>query len=224
MKLNSQILKLARREADHHLISDFHYTMEVHRFLQDVIDVDTYLSSNFGFKKFLYDYGVSRTLKAGDIPKKEILKLIRAFQFGKSHTKEIAILANTIQQAGLSSQSGKTGPGLPQSFCSKFLYVIKPDKLIPYDSYVLKSLQLRTGHLLKSLDLYYKHANNFRMQYFSEASDEIVKLKQKSDPHLLKQISKLKINPDKLLSWKLTDKYLWCEEFVRKSNNSVKNQ
>ncbi|MBK9982660.1 MAG: hypothetical protein IPP15_09580 [Saprospiraceae bacterium] len=149
MKLDRQILKLAHHEAHHHLMSDLNYTMELHRFMKDVIDLDTYLSSDFGFKKFLNDYGVGRTLKAGDDPKLKILSLIKDFQFGKSHVQEIAILATKIQQQGLSSQSGKGGPGLPQSFCSKFLYVLKPDQLIPYDSYVLKSLQLTYGLPLK---------------------------------------------------------------------------
>ncbi|MBK9983272.1 MAG: hypothetical protein IPP15_12865 [Saprospiraceae bacterium] len=179
MKLDRQILKLAHHEAHHHLMSDLNYTMELHRFMKDVIDLDTYLSSDFGFKKFLNDYGVGRTLKAGDDPKLKILSLIKDFQFGKSHVQEIAILATKIQQQGLSSQSGKGGPGLPQSFCSKFLYVLKPDQLIPYDSYVLKSLQLTYGLPLKTLDEYYEKADHFRLRYFSEKSDEVIKIREK---------------------------------------------
>ncbi len=222
MKLNPQTLKLARHEANYHLMSDLQFTLELHRFLKNKIDLDTYLSSNFGFKKFLYDYGVGRTLKAGDIPKKEILTLIKDFKFGKSHVEEIVVLSNKIQQNGLSSHSGKSGPGLPQSFCSKFLYVLKPDKLIPYDSYVLKSLQLRTGQPIKTLDQYYKTANQLRLQYFPETGREVIQLREKSDPQFRAQMTKLKINVDRLLSWKLTDKYLWCEEYLRKSNTSRK--
>lgn len=216
MKLNPHILKLARQEADHHLMSDLNYTMELHRFMKDVIDLDTYLSSDFGFKKFLNDYGVGRTLKAGDDAKLKILNLIKDFQFRKSHVNEIAILSNQIQQCGLSSNSGKGGPGLPQSFCSKFLYVLKPDQLIPYDSYVLKSLQLRTGLPLKSLDLYYEKANHFRIEYFSETSQEVIKFKEKSNPQFHTQMTKLKLDIDKVLSWKLTDKYLWCAHEERR--------
>ncbi len=202
-------------------MSDLQFTLELHRFLKDEIDLDTYLTSDSGFKKFLYDYGVGRTLKAGDIPKKAILTLIKNFKFGKSHAEEILALATKIQQNGLSSHSGKSRPGLPQSFCSKFLYVMKPDKLIPYDSYVLKSLQFRTGHLIKTLDQYYETANHLRLQYFPETGREVIQLKEKSDPQFRAQMIKLKINVDRLLSWKLTDKYLWCEEFDRKSNTSI---
>ncbi|MGB4847103.1 MAG: hypothetical protein WBP41_04245 [Saprospiraceae bacterium] len=215
MKLNPRILKLARHEVHHHLMSDLNYTMELHRFMKNAIDLDTYLSSEFGFKKFLNDYGVGRTLKAGDEPKMKILSLIKDFQFGKSHVDEISALAYAIQQNGLSSHSGKSGPGLPQSFCSKFLYVLKPDQLIPYDSYVLKSLQLYTGHPLKTLDQYYEKANHFRIEYFSETSDEVKRIREKSDLQYHAQMSKLKINIDKALSWKLTDKYLWCEHEER---------
>ncbi len=216
MKLNSQILKLARQEAHHHLMSDLNFTIELHRFLHDGIDLETYLSSEFGFKKFLNDYGVGRTLKAGDEPKMKILTLIKDFQFGKSHVEDISSLAYAIQLNSLSSHSGKSGPGLPQSFCSKFLYILKPDKLIPYDSYVLKSLQLTYGLPLKMLDEYYDKADHFRLMYFSEKSDEVIKIREKSDPQFRRQMTKLKINIDKVLSWKLTDKYLWCEHEERR--------
>ena len=221
MKLNPRILKFALREAEDHLMPDLHFTMELHRFLKDIIDSDTYLSSEFGFKKFLSDYSVGRTIKAGDLPKMQILTIIKDFQFGKSPVQKIELFANTIQQNGLSSNSGKGGPGLPLSFSSKFLYVLKPDQLIPYDSYVLKSLQLRTGLPLKTLDHYYEHANQFRLNYFPETGKEVILLKQKSDPQFRSQISKLKINVDKLLSCKLTDKYLWCEHFLRRSNKKL---
>ncbi|MEP6795542.1 MAG: hypothetical protein ABJB16_14535 [Saprospiraceae bacterium] len=216
MKLNPQILKLARHEAHHHLMSDLNFTMELHRFMKNVIDQDTYLSSEFGFKKFLNDYGVGRTLKAGDEPKLKILSLIKEFQFGKSHVDEISNLAYAIQQNGHSSHSGKSGPGLPQSFCSKFLFVLKPDKLIPYDSYVLKSLQLRIGHPLRSLEQYYEHADQFRRTHFPEKGPEVNKIRDKSDPDFRKQLIRLKVNCDKVLSWKLTDKYLWCEHEERR--------
>ena len=216
MKLNSQILKLARKEVDHHLVSDLNYTMELHRFMQDKIDLDSYMSSDFGFKNFLYDYKVGRTLKAGDIPKMKILTLIKDYPFGKTHVEEIALLANKIQKNGLSSHSGKSGPGLPQSFCSKFLYVLMPDQLIPYDSYVLKSLQLNTGQSLKTLAHYYEHANHFRLKYFPETSHEVIKINKGIDSQFRSQVSNLKLDLDKLLSWKLTDKYLWCEHDIRR--------
>lgn len=216
MKLNPQILKLARQELHHHLMSDLNYTMELHRFLKGTIDLETYMSSDFGFKKFLNDYGVGRTLKAGDTPKFELLALIKDFKFGKLHVEEISLLAGKIQQCGLSSHSGKSGPGLPQSFCSKFLYILKPDQLIPYDSYVLRSLQIRSGHPLKTLDQYYEQADQFRLKYFPEASHEVRKIMENSDPKFRAEMTKLKINTDKVLSWKLTDKYLWCEHEERR--------
>jgi hypothetical protein len=216
MKLNLQILKLARHEADHHLMSDFNFTMELHRFMKELIDLDTYLFSDFGFKKFLNDYGVSRTLKSGDDAKLKLLSIIKMFQFGKSHADDITALAYQIQKMGLSSHSGNGGPGFPQSFSSKLLYVLKPDILIPYDSYVLKSLQLKTGLQLKTLNLYYDYADQFRIEFFPESGTEVSTFKKKSDQQLLSGFSRLKIDVDKMLSWKLTDKYLWCEHEIRR--------
>lgn len=216
MKLKPKILKIALQEVDHHLVTDLRYTQELHRFIKGSIDAEIYLASEFGFKKFLNDYGVGRTLQAGDIAKSKILNLIKTFSFGKSHIEEIGLLARKIQQEGLSSHSGKGSHGLPQSFCSKFLYVLKPDQLIPYDSYVLKSLQLTTGHPLKSLEQYYEHADQFRRTHFPEKGPEVKKIRDKSDPDFRKQLTSLKINCDKVLSWKLTDKYLWCEHEERR--------
>ena len=218
VKLNREVLKFARSEAEHHLVPDFNYTAELYRFIQNKIDAQYYLSSDFGFKKFLNDYGVVRTLKAGDEAKLELLSLIKEFQYQRSHVHNIATLAGRIQSNGLSSNSGKGGPGLPQSFCSKLLYVYKPDELIPYDSYVLKSLQLKTSQNVKALDQYYRFANEFRVEYFPEKGDEVMRILEKRDKQFISVTKKLKLNPYKLLSWKLTDKYLWCEEYVRKKN------
>ncbi|MEP6645779.1 MAG: hypothetical protein ABJC12_01715, partial [Saprospiraceae bacterium] len=158
-----------------------------------------------------------RTLQAGDLPKIKILDLIRVFPFGTSQIDDIPGLANKIQQMGLSSNSSNGSPGLPQSFCSKFLYVMKPDTLIPYDSYVLRSLQKRTGQSLKTLEMYYSTADQFRQQYFHEKSEEVKKIRLKTDPEFRKHLASLNMEVEKVLSWKLTDKYLWCEEYVRRS-------
>lgn len=216
MKLNRDILKLARSEAEHHLLSDFNFTTEFHQFIQDKVDADYYLSSEFGFKKFLNDYGVGRTIKAGDGAKLKLLSIIKTFQYERSHVHNIAALAGKIQSGGLSSNPGKGGPGLPQSFCSKLLYVYKPDELIPYDSYVLKSLQLKTGLQVKALDQYYKYANEFRVEYFPENGTEVMKMLDKKHSQIIPITKKLRLNPNKLLSWKLADKYLWCEHEERR--------
>ncbi len=198
------------------MMSDLNYSCELHKFLKNEIDIPTYFAAEYGFQKFLHDYGVNRTLKAGDLPKRKILKLIKSYPFSSSHATDITKLALNIQQNKLSSQSAGGSHGLPQSFCSKFLYVLKPDQLIPYDSYVLKSLQLRTGNSLKSLEQYYDHADKFRRTHFPENGPEVKKIRDKSDPDFRKQLNRLNINDDKVLSWKLTDKYLWCEHEERR--------
>lgn len=216
MRLNSKTLKLARREVERHIVSDLNYTAELYQYMRNEMDTASYLASDFGFKKFLNDYGVGRTLKAGDEAKMKILSLLKDFQFGKSHVHNISAMAKNIQLLGLSSNSGTGGAGLPQSFCSKFLYVHFPDQLIPYDSYVLKSLQSRTGLKLKDLDQYYTYANQFRLEFFADKSDEVKNIRQHQDKKVIAWIKELQLDPDKLFSWKLADKYLWCEEFLRR--------
>ncbi len=218
MKLDPQILKQARSEADQHLISDLQFTSELHRFMDSMIDVKTYLSSEFGFKKFLYDYGVGRTLQGGDEVKLKILKLIQKFRFEKNHVNNITFLSNILKDKKLSSLSSSGRHGLPQSFCSKLLYIYKPHEIIPYDSYVLKSLQNRAGQSIKTLDAYYTEANRFRQTHFPETGKEVRNKLEHIDDNILSSLAELQIDPVKLMSWKLTDKYLWCEEWIRRTN------
>ena len=216
MKLNSKILRFAREEADQHLLSDLHFSEAFHGFLKNDLDLKSYLYSDFGFKKFLVDYGVGRTLKGGDEAKLKILKLLQKFQFEKNHVVNITSLANLIKQKGLSSNSSSGGPGLPQSFSSKLMYVYRPDEVIPYDSYALKSLQHWVGKSLKGLDQYYTEADRFRLTHFHDTSSDVRKLLDNLDKKILSRFSALQIDPVKMFSWKLTDKYLWCEEYERR--------
>jgi|GEM_PF-3956681 len=216
MKLSPQILKLALHEAHHHLLSDLYFSETLHGFFKNNIDEKTYLSSEFGFKKFLNDYGVGRTLKAGDDAKLKILRLIQKYPFENNHVNNITSLSNAIKRKNLSSNSSSGEPGLPQSFCSKLLYVFRPDEIIPYDSYVLKSLQIRIGQPIKTLEQYYAEADHFRQSHFYETSKEILKMLDNMDKKLHSRFSALEIDPVKMLSWKLTDKYLWCEEYSRR--------
>lgn len=170
--------------------------------------------SEFGFKKFLYVYGIGRTIGAGDECKMKILDMIRTFPFKKSHIENITVLAELLRDQGLSSNAAKGNYGLPRSFCSKLLYVYKPDEIIPFDSYVLKSLVRHTGKPVKELQKYYDLADDFRQNYFPEHGAEVRRLRKKHDVQHLVQMKTLRINPDKLFSWKLSDKYLWCENFL----------
>lgn len=216
MKLNASVFRLALQELDNHLYPDLQFTIAFRHFMKHKVDAETYLASEFGFKKFILVYGIGRTLGAGDECKLNILKAVRTFPFGKSHIENISSLAATIRQQGLSSNVGKGGFGLPRSFCSKLLYVYKPDEIIPYDSYVLKSLTRHTGKPVKDLQQYYDLANEFRLTYFPENGTEVLTLRKKHDDQHLSKMKTLRINPDKLLSWKLADKYLWCEDEVRR--------
>lgn len=216
MKLNSQILKLARHEVHHHLMQDLCFTKELHRFMNDVLDMNDYLTSPFGFKKFISDYGIGRTLQGGDGAKIKILKIIKNFPFGNAHADSIALLAHRIKEKRLSSTSGTGKHGSPRSFASKFLYVYKPDEIIPFDSYVLKSLSIRNGRPPKDLNQYYEKANQFRLKFFPETGTEVKNIRNNQDPQANVIIKELQLDPYKLLSWKLTDKYLWCEHEVRR--------
>jgi hypothetical protein len=222
MKLNHKILKLARHEVDHHLMQDLFFTGELHRFMNDTLDVSGYMNSPFGFKKFINDYGIGRTLQGGDAAKIKILNIIKTFPFGNAHVDSISLLAHRIKEKKLSSKSGTGGHGLPQSFASKFLYVYKPDEIIPFDSYVLKSLSIRNGRPPKELDQYYEKANQFRLEFFPETGAEVRNIRKNHDPQAYAMINALQLDPDKLLSWKLTDKYLWCEHEVRRSIDTLR--
>ena len=217
MKINTQILKLARKELDRHFLIDLAFTEELHRFMNNAISIEEFLHSPYGFKKFIADYGVVRTLKAGDEAKAQIVATIKDFSFSSSHIETIVSLALALKQQELSSKSAAGGCGLPRSFVSKLLYVYKPDEIIPFDSYVGKSLEIRTGRSLKELHPYYQEAENFRQKYFPESGAEIKRLREKYHTHLQPAAKKFKLNPDKLLSWKITDKYLWCEEWQNKA-------
>ncbi|MDQ3016785.1 MAG: hypothetical protein M3R25_08750 [Bacteroidota bacterium] len=217
MKLDPEVLRIARKELTNHLSSDLQYAVALRDFMKNKIDAKTYLESEFGFKKFILAYGIGRTLGAGDESKLKILEIIKSFAFEKSHAGTITSMASYIQMNGLSSNAAKGGYGLPRSFCSKLMYVYKPDELIPYDSYVLKSLVSQFGGSIKELHYYYDRANEFRFTFFPENGVEVRRLRKKHDDLYLTKMKSLRINPDKLFSWKLTDKYLWCEEQMKRS-------
>ena len=214
--MDLKILKLALHELGQHLLPDLHYTIAFHSFLKKEINPKDYLSSEFGFKRFLYVYGIGRTIGAGDECKLKILSLLRNYPFDDHYIDTVTSLAEKIQKRGLSSNAAKGGYGLPRSFCSKLLYVYKPDEIIPFDSYVLKSLETNSGQKIKSIEQYYDMANEFRLIHFSENSAAVKSLREKYDEQHLSMMSSLQLDPDKLYSWKLTDKYLWCEAFMRR--------
>ena len=216
MKLDPKILNLAKLELNHHILSDLAYTEELHRFMQDKIGHEEYLNSPVGFKRFLFDYKVGRTLQAGDKAKFQILDIIKSTSFGDSHADTISNLANAIRIKKLSSRLGNGRHGLPQSFASKWLTILRPDQIIPYDSYALKSIQIHTGRRIKNLPQYFEAVENFRNEFFSEKS-KLVRQVILPDPKSVgKKVKALDLDLDRLLSWKLTDKYLWCEEYLRR--------
>lgn len=215
-KLNAKILRYALQELDQHLLPDLLYTSELRRFLKREIKPKHFLDSEYGFKRFLYVYGISRTIGAGDECKLKILSLIRKYPFDDHYIATVTSLAEKIQKQSLSSNAAKGGYSLPRSFCSKLLYVYKPDEIIPFDSYVLQSLEIYYRQKIKSIQQYYQLADEFRNSHFSENSDAIKNLHEKYDALHLDKMTSLEVNPGKLYSWKLTDKYLWCEAELRK--------
>jgi hypothetical protein len=216
MKLNTIILRLARRDVMEHMLPDLHYSTIFRKFLNDDLGPKDYLDTAYGFRDFLNAYGVGRTLKAGDPAKLKILKIIREHSFSNSHVQTIQTLAGHLQKKKLSSRSGTGTHGLPRSFVSKLLYVYRPDEIIPFDSYVLKSLETLTGRKLKTLDEYYTAADQFRMRFFPESGSEIGKLLVHPDPQFISMTTDLQFDIATLLSWKLTDKYLWQEHNLRR--------
>ena len=216
MKLNPQIIKLAKKELDQHLLTDLNYASEFRRFMDRNIGAEEYLNSTSGFKRFLYDYKVGRTLQGGDDAKLKILAMIRDYNFVKPQAATIHSLANAIKDKRLSSMSGNGRHGLPQSFASKLLSVYKPDEVIPYDSYALKSIEHHINKKLKDLSSYYEAIENFRAQYFPEKSKDVELIRKNIDRSIRQKMDELRLDAGMLLSWKLTDKYLWCDHSVRR--------
>ena len=216
MKLNKQILAFAHSEADQHLLTDLQFAANLHRFRNGEMSLKDYLNAPHGFKRFLFDYRVGRTLQAGDEAKKKILRIILKFQFSERHEESIAKLATLLKAKELSSRAGTGAFGLPQSFASKLLSIYKPDEVIPFDSYALNAIELHTGSRIKGLEKYYQEVELFRLAYFPETHQEILKIRKRTVPEVLLLIKDLNLNAERLLSWKLTDKYLWCDEYLRR--------
>lgn len=217
MKLDATTLSFARIEVDHHLLGDLNFTLQFYRFATNAISAKEYLDTSYGFKKFLYDYRVGRTIQAGDAAKLSILRIIKRLPANQSPVETIALLADAIRSKALSTVAVSGKYGLPQSFASKLLSIQKPDEVIPYDSYALKSINTITGSNHKSLLRYYEGVDIFRTEHFPEGSKEIQRIKLKEEKMILELMAQLHLDPEKVLSWKLTDKYLWCMEALRRS-------
>jgi hypothetical protein len=127
MKLDPKIRKLAINEVNQSLLPDLHFASALNDFLQKSINAEEYLNVQHGFKKFLYDYRVGRTLQAGDEAKLKILGIIKKFRFKPSHVDNISLLAAKVRDHGLSS--GAHGPGLPA--CLQFMSIYKLMKWSP---------------------------------------------------------------------------------------------
>jgi hypothetical protein len=209
---DKKIIGFALREVDHHLLSDLYFARQLHAFLNDELTLNDYLHGESGFRRFLYDYRVGRTLQAGDKAKVSMLKLIRSFPFTDSHVADITALATAFQKKRMSTISINGRYGFPQSFASKLMSVYRPDGVIPYDSYALKSIEAIRGIKVKSLAQYYDAIDEFRRHYFAHGSRETRRIKLNDEKEVRYLVDMLNLDMDKMLSLKLTDKYLWCME------------
>lgn len=167
------------------------------------------------FLNFLNLYSVGRTLKAGDDAKIEILNLIRDFKRTDDIAGDIERLAKLIKDKELSATT-KNGFVNPISFSSKILFIQNPDKSIPYDKYVVSTLNLMAKSIgksgVKDVKEYYEMVEIVKKR-FQESDSKIIKdyLSWTKDQsiYLENSIDYLKINFDELILMRLMDKYLW---------------
>ena len=218
MKISKRLLREAIAFHHRSLLPDLLYTQTVRSFLNQSMSAEEYLGAERGFNRFLYDYGVGRTIAAGKDKKIQLLEALRGYSFPlKNIPIEIEAFALQLQQAALSSNAPNGSKTLPLSFTSKMLFVMRPDTVMPYDSFARNSLSVYAGKPVKTLESYYQYAGEFRDIIEKTISAELKTLHQGMQPEAKKLCKLLLLQPDEHLLWRITDKYLWKMDEVRRS-------
>jgi hypothetical protein len=217
MKISKRLLRVAIAFHQRSLLPDLLYTQTVRSFLKKAISAQEYLEAEKGFNRFLYDYGVGRTIAAGVEKKIELLETLQRFDFPLKHIPgEIERFALQLQQAALSSNGPKGIKTLPLSFTSKLLFIMHPDTVMPYDSFARNSLGVFAGKLIKTLEAYYLYAGEFKHVIEKAISPEIKSLHKNMQREEKKLCKELDLLADQHLLWRVTDKYLWVMDDVKR--------
>jgi hypothetical protein len=210
VKINKKLLREAIAFHHRSLLPDLLYTQTVRLFLTQAISAQEYLEAEKGFNRFLYDYGVGRTIAAGAEKKIQLLEALRHYSFPlKNIPAEIEAFASGLQQAALSSNAPNGSKTLPLSFTSKLLFIMHPDTVMPYDSFARNSLSVFAGKPVKTLESYYKHAGEFKQLMGKKIEADMKALHKEMQPAEKKLCKVLALDPDEHLVWRITDKYLW---------------
>ncbi len=214
----AEVRNLAIKEVNEKLYSDLSYCQKLHDFIIGKTNPTNYLTEEFGFMKFVNEYSVARTLAQGEEAKLKILTLLNDFEYTNELVCDVEKIAVELKLKKLSSNTRNSGKSLPISFSSKFLFIKHPDKIMPYDSYVLNSLKINSKSNIKSIPEYYYHAKKLK-NWVSRNLDTIlidIKLEMENEVKIL--LKHLKLNRSELIAWRFTDKYLWAQESIRKMN------
>lgn len=167
-----------------------------------------YHSEPFGFRKFITDFSVARTL---DKKVENRVKLLRNFrgEFSSDISPDsVEIFADYCKAENHSSRMGRNGRRCrPISFSSKFFFIFKPETFIPYDSYAVKALRYdwsrRPANYGEYLETVTKLAadNLFRRHFKQTEIQSVLDSVPKSDlaPKFNESVAYLR----------LMDKYLW---------------
>ena len=224
MQINDQYLKLAICELEKYMLSDLQYSKRLREFLDEKIDSQNYLNAKYGFKKFISGYSVARTLAKGDEDKLKILHELKNFRYSNSIPKDIEYLADLIQTKRLSSNTKSGGKSRPVSFCSKYQFIREPDKVMPYDSFALKSLEINVDRKFKSsINEYYQAAKSTKHLFDLHEQDIHQRIDVIKSEDFCDLVEELKLNKRDLINWRITDKYLWAQEFQRKKEIAKNN-
>lgn len=220
MKISKRLLREAIAFHHRSLLPDLQYTQTVRSFLKQSITAQEYLEADKGFNRFLYDYGVGRTIAAGLDKKIEVLKALQRYSFPLEHIpSEIETFASQLQQAALSSNGPKGIKTLPLSFTSKLLFIMHPDTVMPYDSFARNSLGVFAGKPIKTLEAYYQHAGEFKHVIEKAIASDMKLFYQNMQTEEKKLCKELQLRGDEHIVWRITDKYLWVMDDVRRKSS-----
>ena len=211
--MNENVLPHALREFDEHIEKDLSYSQNLHSFIAKDISEEKFLNNEFGMKKFLKDYSVARTLN-GQKNKAQIVDLLINLDYSKNNYEVVQNFARGLQKNQFSTFNKISNNFIvPTSFASKFLFLYKPDRFIPYDSFVYDSLKQINKFGKADINSYYMRANEFKESLGNKIPKDIAilidRVKEIELPFLKN------INMKDLVKWRIADKYLWSDKYLR---------
>lgn len=208
IEITEQQLKLALKELNCQLEKDLNFSVAFHNaFNKEVTDYTVYNNlKNVGFKAFLTDFSVARSLNADENKREEVIRLLID---GINRKQKVKETAEDIQK---SERRLTTNGALPLSMVSKVYFLHSPHKYIPYDSYAFATLKsLKADVVEKDYEKYLKAIKDVKGSI--KSLDEIIKKVNLSEYEQQLSILKKRLGDEftqeKFIENRITDKLLW---------------